>query len=225
MFEGNVEERNRLCRNGEALSAAVAAHAGWELVNEGAGLKQKWGFVSHTPGAELVIELNTTRETRPEEPRMSVQLAYLKSYSGMGAAAVRCANGCECDESVVDAHHSLQQSTIYLLRLRPTQAARCQVRIKVLARSTSGGHKFKVSFVQAVWASGGLGPGLLGVAGDGRRGKNTQPNLSPCRHAAHAAPRPSPSTSARSCAAPARPPFSRSGRSVHRKGSCSSHCS
>ncbi|KAI8467410.1 MAG: SGNH hydrolase-type esterase domain-containing protein [Monoraphidium minutum] len=151
MFEGNFEERNRLCANGEAFASAVSSHDGWELVNEGDDLKQKWGFVSRDPGAELVIELNTTRQAQPERPTINVQLAYLKSYAGMGRAEVACGNGCGCGRSEVDAHHGLHQSTIYLMRLEPTQAPRCQIRVRVLEATSSpdAGHKFKVTGVMA----------------------------------------------------------------------------
>jgi hypothetical protein len=40
-------------------------------------------------GAELVITLNTTRSSAPELQRMNVQLAYLRSYTGLGMALVK----------------------------------------------------------------------------------------------------------------------------------------
>ena len=40
-------------------------------------------------GAELVISLNTTRRSAPELQRMNVQLAYLRSYTGLGMALVK----------------------------------------------------------------------------------------------------------------------------------------
>ena len=79
---------------------------------------------------------------------MNVQLAYLRSYVGMGRARVACA-GCSCREAVVDAHHELKQSTIFLTRLTPTQAHECNITVTVLGESGSGGHKFKVSGAMA----------------------------------------------------------------------------
>jgi hypothetical protein len=40
-------------------------------------------------GAELVITINTTRSSAPELQRMNVQLAYLRSYAGLGMALVK----------------------------------------------------------------------------------------------------------------------------------------
>lgn len=98
LHEGNWEELNRLCSHGKSFSEVVKSHEHWELVNEGDSIKQKWGFVTKTIGAQLDIHINTTRVTRPEKKTISVQLAYLKSYKDMGRALIRYGcHGCMCD--------------------------------------------------------------------------------------------------------------------------------
>ena len=60
-------------------------------MNEGVGLKEKWGYVSHTPGSDLHLTINTTRGGVPAaEPDVTLMLAYLKSYSHMGQVLIRC---------------------------------------------------------------------------------------------------------------------------------------
>jgi hypothetical protein len=151
MYAGNLEGINRLCVNGEALRTAAGDHDGWALVNEGDELKQKWGFVSHAPGAKLVMRVNTTRGAADGGGRVTAQLAYLKSYKGMGAAVVSCANGCDCGEARVDGYHALRQSTVYLFRLAPSEAPECHVVVRVdeATSDPDGGHKFKARAARA----------------------------------------------------------------------------
>uniref|UniRef100_A0A383V5K6 SGNH hydrolase-type esterase domain-containing protein n=1 Tax=Tetradesmus obliquus TaxID=3088 RepID=A0A383V5K6_TETOB len=149
MYYGNWEEVNRLCTHGKAFEAVVTQSKGWQMVNEGDEFKPKFGYVTTQVGAELVITLNTTRRSAPELQRMNVQLAYLRSYTGLGMALVKCSGGCECQDTLVDGHHELRQSTIFLLRLYPTQAPACRISVTVQSESRSGGHKFKVTGVMA----------------------------------------------------------------------------
>eukprot|EP00878_Enallax_costatus_P021491 GHUV01022752.1.p1 GENE.GHUV01022752.1~~GHUV01022752.1.p1 ORF type:complete len:247 (+),score=81.16 GHUV01022752.1:1972-2712(+) len=144
---GNWEEVNRLCRHGKAFEAVVTGNKGWQLMNEGDEYKPKYGYVTHQAGSELEITLNTTRSTTPELKHVNVQIAYLQSYSGMGMALVRCHSGCKCSDTLVDGHHQLRQSTIFLLRLYPSQASACKITVTVQQHTHSNGHKFKVTGV------------------------------------------------------------------------------
>ena len=79
-----------MCTYGQAFASVVdrAASQGWEFLNEGANGKPKWGYISRTPGSVLNVVVNSTRETRAVDGvhKMSVMLAYLKSYEKMGMA-------------------------------------------------------------------------------------------------------------------------------------------
>jgi hypothetical protein len=92
-----------MCTYGEGLKPLVdaAASKGWDFVDEGKPGAPKWGCVSREPGSVLKIKLNSQQEqggtsgdddnisgssSSGSGQRMSVMLAYLKSYEGMGMA-------------------------------------------------------------------------------------------------------------------------------------------
>ena len=75
---------------------------------------QKWSWTGTQAGhwAELAFDsredsqdLNTSSTTR-------VILGYLKSYEGMGMAAVECVSGCACERSTLDGTWS-RKATLY----------------------------------------------------------------------------------------------------------------
>jgi DNA polymerase alpha subunit B len=41
-----------------------------------------------------------------------VELAYLKSYESMGVALVRCEEGCTCEDTHMDGHHTERNSQV-----------------------------------------------------------------------------------------------------------------
>jgi hypothetical protein len=41
----------------------------------------------------------------PPPDVVSVQIAHLKSYEGMGQAALTCSGGCQCQRTVMDGLH------------------------------------------------------------------------------------------------------------------------
>jgi hypothetical protein len=90
LLADNYEAKNLMCTYGEAFKDVVDVESstGWEFVNEGNAGKQKWGFISYKPGSVLKVVVNSTRETVAVEGpnKMSVMLAYLKSYNKMGMA-------------------------------------------------------------------------------------------------------------------------------------------
>lgn len=71
-------------------------------------------------------------------------LSYLKSYVNMGQAVASCWSGCSCQPQHADGHHTLRQSTVFLVRLLPTEAPDCVIAVQLLKNTTSGKHKFKV---------------------------------------------------------------------------------
>jgi hypothetical protein len=96
----------------------------------------------------LCLQLDTRRISSTPSAlagRMNVMLAYLKSYDSMGSAWLFCMSGCKCASQTINAHHAVRQSTVFLVRLLPTEHADCMIGVKVLHNTTSGKHKFKVS--------------------------------------------------------------------------------
>jgi hypothetical protein len=59
LFKNNFESENMACMIGEELKSVVVNSTHWTWVNEGTEEKPKWGFVSDTVGAELVLLLDT----------------------------------------------------------------------------------------------------------------------------------------------------------------------
>ena len=85
----------------------------WKWLNEAKpGAKQaKWGYVSSTVGDELTLRVRTTKRGAPlpgfGAGNFSVLagLGLLRSYAGMGAAAVACSQGCSCTPQVFELQH------------------------------------------------------------------------------------------------------------------------
>jgi hypothetical protein len=109
-----------MCTYGEAFRPLVdaAASSGWSFINEGRPGAPKWGYIARKPGAALRIVVDSragappagqggagapsggsrqqhdAAASRPQQhaqQRMSVMIAYLKSYEGMGMASFECA--------------------------------------------------------------------------------------------------------------------------------------
>ncbi|KAF6266240.1 hypothetical protein COO60DRAFT_1632898 [Scenedesmus sp. NREL 46B-D3] len=150
MHAGNWEAKNLMCTYGEAFKPLVdtSASSGWLFINEGKRGAAKWGYISSTPGSRGggTAAAAAEQDDGAGDEKMNVMLAYLKSYEGMGMAKFECTAGCSCEpKPQVDALHALPQSTIYLVRLLVSQAARCEISVTLLQDSSSGQHKFKVS--------------------------------------------------------------------------------
>eukprot|EP00775_Hariotina_reticulata_P005681 gene5681-5919_t len=127
------------------------ANSGWQFIDEGGPGKRKWGFISTTPGSVLTIKLDTRRSSTAQsgQPgRMNVMLSYLKSYVNMGQAVAICKSGCSCQPQQADGHHTLRQSTVFLVRLLPTESPDCIIAVELLKNTTSGKHKFKVMMLR-----------------------------------------------------------------------------
>lgn len=154
---GNYEGRGRVCEHGLALEALLANKTqGWDMVNEGSEIKQKWGYVASKPGETLSLTLNTTRQEQQHIPVMAVQVAYLKSYARMGSATIACTSGCTCDRLNVEALHSSKTSTIFLAQLSPTQHERCTISITVNNDTKSGEHKVSGAWLTSVHCQHGM---------------------------------------------------------------------
>ncbi len=103
-------------------------------------------MVAFKPGSKLRFAINTTRIDHPDAPTMDVQIAYLRSDEHMGKAVARCAAGCSCNETFIEASHKSQTSTIFLHRMSPSQADECVLEIEVV-KDERPEFKFKVTGV------------------------------------------------------------------------------
>ena len=85
----------------------------WSWLNEAKpGAKQaKWGYLSSTVGDELTLRVRPSKRAaalpgfRAGNSRVLVGLGVLKSYTGMGAAALACSQGCSCASQVFELQH------------------------------------------------------------------------------------------------------------------------
>ncbi|GFR47718.1 hypothetical protein Agub_g9472 [Astrephomene gubernaculifera] len=110
----------------------------------------KVGYVANRAGSELRLRLDTRRAEGAEaggEDRVAVFFHHLRSYQHMGVAEFSCVSGCTCERQEVDAHIAEHISQTYLVSLLVSQSAACEVAVRVLPRTTSGEHKFKISGV------------------------------------------------------------------------------
>ena len=78
--------------------------------------------------------------------QVSVGLVHLVSYEHMGMAAVRCVAGCECEPQVIDAHQrdGRRASVFVPHEFNATMTSSCSLEVRVLERTSSGEHKFKL---------------------------------------------------------------------------------
>ncbi|KXZ51888.1 hypothetical protein GPECTOR_11g322 [Gonium pectorale] len=171
MYPGNEPPGSPMCRAGEGVRSMVTLAEGFDFISEGSPAKPKPGYVAHEPGSRLQLAVNTDRRAMGAEAGepVGVYLHHLRSYSGMGTARISCVSGCSCAPAEVDASTRDRVSQTYLAAVAASQARQCVVQIEVLNRTSSGGHKFKVSGV-VVAETAGRQSRLVGVnAGHNQR--------------------------------------------------------
>ena len=119
--------------------------------------KLSQGVSALRPGAELVARVAPFRS---RVARLHVE--YLASYEGMGMVEVACAEGCSCEPQTIDAHTTaqdvrnvsvFQSHEFEAFRATPRGSTRrgrrprstpCELKVTLLARTSSGAHKFKL---------------------------------------------------------------------------------
>ena len=145
----------------------------------------KDGFTAFHPGSFAVLELplssgskiSLSERQRAVSWKAKLDLTYLSSYEGMGVAAIRCARGCACEMTRINAHRSseftsLWQKSSFPVVVSPDHGNVCEVKlvleaptgmnsplrqasyVKDVPRSSSrAGTKFKLSSVVLRWAA------------------------------------------------------------------------
>ncbi|GIL53666.1 hypothetical protein Vafri_9308 [Volvox africanus] len=158
MHDGNYEPMFASCLVVDAFANLCISKEGWQWINEGTDTKPKWGFVSTTPGSELILRLGTPGVSGPataavvKNTTFPLLIHYLLSYAPMGQVSVDCLGGCYCQKRV-NGHLSntlMEVSVTHMVLLDVTwkdHSLPCDMRVTVLNDTTSDGHKFKVSGV------------------------------------------------------------------------------
>ncbi|GBF91596.1 hypothetical protein Rsub_04336 [Raphidocelis subcapitata] len=145
MFAGNEASLQQMCAQGKNMSTYVAESAGWAVVPYDKGTKYPtFGFETATPGAPLVLELDTTAS--PPANASGVILTYTKAHTGFGNAKVTCSNGCECKPTTLEGSVPYDQTVYFLEELHPTPAPKCHVSIE-LDRGSPAGSRVRISGV------------------------------------------------------------------------------
>ncbi|CAL5223929.1 g6531 [Coccomyxa viridis] len=158
LFSGNEVQGDAICLKGEDLKGAVVKLTGsWKWVNEAKqGSKQpKWGYTSSSVGDALTLRVSRSKAAAPllgfggGNSTVLVGLGVLRSYKGMGAAAVACTQGCTCSPQVFELQHKQQVSQVYWVYLLVSllSKADCHMTVTVAesADRENGGTKVKVT--------------------------------------------------------------------------------
>ncbi|GIL48067.1 hypothetical protein Vafri_4757 [Volvox africanus] len=152
MHEGNFEPLGTTCLVDEAFRGIAIATEGWQWVNEGTEAKPKWGFVSTTPGRQLILRLGETAHndilsSRPNGT-FPVLFQFLVSYTSiMGKAIIDCHSGCNCKQTLADGHITEKISVTRMMQIHihwPAHSGPCDLKVTVSNETSTEGHKFKV---------------------------------------------------------------------------------
>ncbi|EFJ49699.1 hypothetical protein VOLCADRAFT_89682 [Volvox carteri f. nagariensis] len=154
--EGNYESSIDTCYIEDQLQRLVQQPVvGWNWTDEGRG---KWGFVSLKKGDELQLKINTRLEGKRSATDSSalilLQVAYLKSYRGMGTAQVSCTSGCSCEPLIIDAFDRRPVSVTSMADIQVSQSSKCILAITSMgpssaaagksSKTVTNGYKFKL---------------------------------------------------------------------------------
>lgn len=153
---GHVDEHDQtaLCASGTELTPLLARPPlGFELTDEGRG---KYGLVATRVGA--AAELCVWNATSGGRPPKLVHVGYLKSYAGgMGRAALSCSGSCACRPVEFDGLDRRRHASVAAFESLPLRqigdAACCSVQVRVLANSSTDGHKVKLLSVSTTKVS------------------------------------------------------------------------
>lgn len=145
MFEKNYEARSNTCLMGESFKELVKSQEGFEWINEGTDKKQKWGYISKTPGswAEIVLNTNVAKGLAPGD-NVTLAIGHLQSYEHMGQFEVTCTQGCVCDPLKQDGHNEERASQLHHSMMLVPAVDECRLRVTVLSETQSGEHKVKL---------------------------------------------------------------------------------
>ena len=145
---------------------------GWSWIIERSGGATglgapKPGLCATRPNAALTLRVPYVYQHGSQlaahlPPSVQAYVTYLTSYTGMGAARVSCTGSCACEPLVLDGHQV--ERRVSLEAASPPIALRfdgssgdgsrhwrrlCALRVVVLDRTQSGGHKFKITAIAA----------------------------------------------------------------------------
>ena len=90
--------------------------------------------MSKVVGSILKMKIDTRASSKGAQSASSsgedvlVELAYLKSYEGMGQASITC-EGCKCDETTIEGHQDAKNSLTHLHNFYASQSDTCYVTV------------------------------------------------------------------------------------------------
>ncbi|KAG2491369.1 hypothetical protein HYH03_010367 [Edaphochlamys debaryana] len=131
----------------------VIQNKGWRLqmyyMTARGAHKLKPGWLTDEAGSILDFTINSSFNgvTAPGE-QVETLYTYTKSYDGWGIAQFSCIANCVCESRDVDAHvgaDGAKTSLTHVVKIRVSQHERCVIRMEVLQRTSSSGHKFKLA--------------------------------------------------------------------------------
>lgn len=145
------------------LAPVIERNTGWEFIaNESRSARaNKPGLQATEAGAELelrVLPVTTTVAGQPKGFQLDVRgnvtvgVRYLTSYEGMGAAELRCADGCSCATRTLTAHQPKRRESVDRVEEVAVAldggggGARCAVALRTVDLSAAGGaSRFKLT--------------------------------------------------------------------------------
>lgn len=154
MIPNYEENRASACLQLEAFKPVVKRQRGFEYRPEKPALpawvEQKWGWSGSEPGAWAELEVDTRPAAGTRARRTSLVLSHLKSYTGMGTAAVECVSGCSCERSTLDGTTPSHVSIFKTHSFKVSRHERCRVRVTISAApgaTPQEGHKVMLAAV------------------------------------------------------------------------------
>lgn len=148
MIKDNYESKSERCLVEGKFKHVIEETVGFNWTDEGRG---KWGYVATTVGSYMLVKFDSSMPGRSadQDPLIGLRVAYLMSYENAGTAVISCHSGCECQQSLVNAHNPKEKlSLMKLHRMEITQSQECRMRIEVAKESTSTNstypHKVKI---------------------------------------------------------------------------------
>ncbi|KAL1524124.1 hypothetical protein AB1Y20_019033 [Prymnesium parvum] len=130
------------------LPCAAPSVCSWKYAVE----RGKPGLLTTTVNSTLRIAFPLPAHggrRKEHEAAAHVHVMYLQSYEHMGVAEVSCVESCGCAPVQIDAHDTARRDSLETLapRLRVVGAAgsRCVLEARLLRRTSSGEHKFKLT--------------------------------------------------------------------------------
>lgn len=101
-------------------------------------------------GNKLTLEVDSavlSDKDKAAGAKVMLAISYLRSYSDVGKARVECISGCKCSSKVLDGKNKRPTSELHTERMEIGAARECVLRLTILDKTNTGGHKFRLASV------------------------------------------------------------------------------